>query len=279
MIKAIKNSHSDIIISTRIYLNKLLGKYGHTYKIGWEHNHHHGDTVYIKKFSDSFKKLDKVVLVSSTLNRFYSDLFIKKKIKCECVFIPNFITEWPKTNNKLNNNNLISVGRLSKEKGFIDLINVYKIINMNFNDTFLNVVGDGIEKETMENNIIKDNLALKVKIHGYQNKEYINNLYANSSLYLMCSKTESFGLVLVEAMSYGIPCIAFDSAEGAKELIQNNYNGFLIKNRNEHEMADCVVKLLSDRKLLKKLGLNARKTALKYLNANVYLDWNKILGG
>src|SRR5574344_434466 len=97
MIKAIKNSHSDIIISTRIYLNKLLGKYGHTYKIGWEHNHHHGDTVYIKKFSDSCKKLDKVVLVSSTLNRFYSDLFIKKKIKCECVFIPNFITEWPKT--------------------------------------------------------------------------------------------------------------------------------------------------------------------------------------
>ena len=53
-----------------------------------------------------------------------------------------------------------------------------------------------------------------------------------SSIYLLTSYTESFGIVLIEAMSHGVPCIAFDSAEGARELIQSGQNGYLIKNRS-----------------------------------------------
>src|SRR5574344_778387 len=158
MIKALKNDDSDITISTRIYLNKLLGKYGHGIKIGWEHNHHHGDSKYIKDFYQSCKHLDKVVLVSETLKNDYQKIFTQQHIQCECLYIPNFIVNWPKKANKLDNNNLISVGRLSKEKGFIDLICVYKLINLNYNDTFLNIVGDGSQKEQIEKNIIKDNM-------------------------------------------------------------------------------------------------------------------------
>ena len=93
----------------------------------------------------------------------------------------------------------------------------------------------------------------------------------------MTSYTESFGLVLIEAMSYGIPCIAYSSAEGANDIIKNNYNGYLIDNRNEHEMADTVVKLLNNPKELKRLGSNAHKTSLEYSKSKVIKLWLEVL--
>ena len=57
----------------------------------------------------------------------------------------------------------------------------------------------------------------------------------------MCSKEESFGIVLIEAGSFGIPEIAFDSAQGANEIIINNKTGYLIHNRDKYKMANKIV--------------------------------------
>ena len=278
MIKAVKESDGDIYLSSRLYINKLLGKYGHGLKIGWEHNHHHNDQVYIKKFMQSCQYLDKVILVSKSLKDYYEVLFNTKKVNCKCVYIPNFISELPQDKVNFDNKNLISVGRLSPEKGFIDLIDVYKLVDLNCDDTHLDIIGDGVEASSINDKIIDYNLTRKITMHGFQDKDYINSQYLNSALYLMTSYTESFGLVLIEAMSYGIPCIAYDSAEGANDIIQNNYNGFLIKNRNEHDMADTIIKLLNNRQELKRLSNNARQTALKYTANSAKDKWLEVLG-
>ena len=247
MINALKNSNSDIYISSRIYFNKLLSKYGKNIKIGWEHNFHNYNKKYIKSFISSCKNLDKVVLVSKELKDYYEKLFNEKNIKCKCVYIPNFISEVKEQTTNLNNN-LISVGRLSKEKGFSDLIDVFKLLNI---DTKLNIIGDGVEKTNLINKIRKYNLDDKIILHGFQNQDYINNLYLDSSIYLMTSYTESFGLVLLEAMSLGVVPIAFDSASGAKEIIKDKYNGYLIKNRDKKEMANTIKYLLNNKDKLK----------------------------
>ena len=278
MIKALKESDGDIYLSTRIYINKLLGKYGHGLKLGWEHNHHQNDQAYINKFLKSCQHLDKVILVSKSLKEYYEKLFATKNISCSCIWIPNFIKSLPEEKTKFNNGNLISVGRLSPEKGFSDLINVYKIVDLNCEDTHLDIIGDGNESSNINNKIIDNNLTRKITMHGFQDKDYINKYYLNSSLYLMTSYTESFGLVLIEAMSYGLPCIAYDSAEGANDIIQNNYNGYLIKNRNEHAMAETIIKLLNNRNELKRLSNNARQTALKYTSNEVKDQWLEVLG-
>ena len=277
MIKALKDSDGDIFISSRIYFNNILGKYGHGFKIGWEHNHHHNDEHYIKEFTNSCRYLDKVVLVSKSLKIFYQDYFKRHHVLCQCLYIPNFLTNMPNNVSKLNNNNLISVGRLSQEKGFSDLIDVYKLIDLNISDTHLNIIGDGVEYDSIKQKIIDNNLTRKITLHGFQNQDYINKIYLETSLYLMTSYTESFGLVLIEAMAYGIPCIAYSSAEGANDIIKNNYNGYLIDNRNEHEMADKVVSILNNPKELKRLGENASKTALEYTKDKVLKSWLEAL--
>lgn len=105
-----------------------------------------------------------------------------------------------------------------KKKAFFDLIEIFS--NIESEDWTLTIVGDGDEKENLEALIKDNNLEGKVILTGFLNKEKLYKLYENSSLYVMTSFEESFGLVLVEASSFGLPLIAFDSAIGAKEIIQ-----------------------------------------------------------
>lgn len=280
LIDAIDSCDSDIIISTRDYTNKYLGEYrnNNVIAIGWEHNHPHGDKVIMKRLRNSCKYLDKLVVVSRELKHIYSEDFKKNDIKCQVEYIPNFLEVLPKKINKLDNKNIISVGRLEPEKGFLDLVSVFKLMELKDGDVYLNLVGDGSQKDKIFKNIVDNNISRKVRMPGYLDFEELNKLYEKSSLYLMTSYTESFGLVLIEAMSHGIPVIAFSCAEGAKELINNGVNGYLINNRNEHEMADRAVKLLNDPDKLKELGENARTTALKYSKDEVKKMWIKLLG-
>lgn len=280
LIDAIDSCDSDIIISTRDYTNKYLGEYrnNNVIAIGWEHNHPHGDKVIMKRLRNSCKYLDKLVVVSRELKHIYSEDFKNNDIKCQVEYIPNFLEKIPKKINKLDNKNIISVGRLEPEKGFLDLVSVFKLMELKDGDVYLNLVGDGSQKDKIFKNIVDNNISRKVRMPGYLDFEELNKLYEKSSLYLMTSYTESFGLVLIEAMSHGIPVIAFSCAEGAKELINNGVNGYLINNRNEHEMADKAVKLLNSPDKLKELGENARTTALKYSKDEVKKMWIKLLG-
>ena len=280
LIDSIDSCDSDIIISTRDYTNKYLGEYrnNNVIAIGWEHNHPHGDKVIMKRLRNSCKYLDKLVVVSRDLKHIYSEDFKNNDIKCQVEYIPNFLEKLPKKINKLDNKNIISVGRLEPEKGFLDLVSVFKLIELKDGEVYLNLVGDGSQKDKIFKNIVDNNISRKVKMPGYLDFEELNKLYEETSLYLMTSYTESFGLVLIEAMSHGIPVIAFSCAEGAKELINNGVNGYLINNRNEHEMADRAVKLLNNPDKLKELGENARTTALKYSKDEVKKMWIKLLG-
>lgn len=277
MIRAIENCHSDIIISTRDLFNTWLGTYGRKscYKIGWEHNHYHGDMSYADKVTKSAKNLDALVLVSDSLRKFY-----KKQLadtKCKCFYIPNMLDSVPDQLSKLNEKRLISVGRLSREKGYEDLLDVFKLIHQEEPSWRLDIIGDGAQKNLLGDRIFNEGLKECVTLHGFQDKTFINNLLSKSSIYLMTSVTESFGIVLIEAMSYGLPCVAFDSAEGATELIQDGVNGYLISYRNKEEYAKKVVELIRNKKLRTKLGSAGRKTSLNYTGDKVKRDWIKLL--
>ncbi len=82
-------------------------------------------------------------------------------------------------------------------------------------------------------------------------------------------------MVLLEAMSYGIPCIAFDSAKGACEII-NSKNGYLINDRNKEDMAKKILDYF-DIKEHGKMSMEARNTAVKYSYENVSGMWNEFI--
>ena len=280
-VNAIKKCDSDIIISTRDLFNKWLGTYGSKkkYRIAWEHNHHHNNVEYAKKVVKSCKDLDSLVLVSDSLRNYYKKMMKDANIKCRCVFIPNMLDTIPDTVSKLDNNNMVAVGRFSKEKGFVDLVDIYKEFkdkNPNV-ESKLNLIGDGSERNKIVDRIYSYNLTPEIKTNGFLKKKEVNKILSESSIYLMTSYTESFGIVLIEAMSHGIPCIAFTSAEGANDLITNDYNGYLIENRDHDKMIEKIELLINDKEKRLELGKNAREFSLKYSSENIKKEWIDLL--
>ena len=277
MIKYIKECNSDVIIATRDIFDEWLGDYGReeTLKIGWEHNHYHNDFKYAANITRSNKKLDFLVLVSNSLKEFYSKQLIDAK--CECVYIPNVIEKIPEKVASLNNKRLISVGRLSPEKGFMDLLKLYVLLHKDYPDWTLDIIGDGVERDKLDKFIKEHKLEDVVTLHGFRDKDYIDKLLHSSSVYLLTSYTESFGIVLIEAMSHGVPCIAFDSAEGARELIQSGKNGYLIKNRSYTAFLKKVEDLIESKEERKKIGKVSREGVKQYTCDVVSKQWIELI--
>lgn len=277
MVQQIKECDSKVIISTRAMHNKWLGQYGNEncIKIAQEHNHHNNKILYINKVKHSLKGFDYFITISKDLYEFYNNKLRRKKINVR--HIPNCLDNYPNKVSELKGKNIISVGRLSKEKGYADLINLYKDINSLYPDYKLNIVGDGVEYEILSEEIKKNNLQESVILHGFKNKKELEELFLESSIYVMTSLTESFALVIIEAESYGIPVVAFDSAQGARELIENEKNGFLIKNRNKEQMVEKIKLLIENDELRTKMGKAGREMALEYTSDKIAKLWYDLL--
>ena len=272
--KYFKKNNTDILISTHLFMTKNLKSNKDSYKIHWEHNHHNNNEKYLKQIYKSSKEINKLLVVSKELVKYYQE---NKNIKCTVNYIPNFVDTKPSNQSKLNNKTLISVGRLSKEKGYLDLIEIMYLINNKDKNIKLHLIGSGSQEETIRNNIKKYSLENYITMHGFLSPKEIENLYQESSLYVMTSHTESFGLVLLEAMNSGLPCIAFDSAQGARELIDNNKNGILIQNRDIKEMSNKIIELLNDKEQLKKLKENNINIINEYSKEKNNELWKKLI--
>lgn len=262
MIKAIQNCDADIIISSRIYLSKLLVKYGKkdVIKIAQEHRHHNNEKKYINDVVSMAKGIDYLMPVSKELTNFFKELVSKDK----CLYISHCIDYIPETSSKLTEKRIVAIGRLSSGKGYLDLIDVFSIVNKKHPDWKLDIVGDGDEKTKITYKINELGLNDNVNLHGYRDKEYINSLLEKSSIFVMTSLHESFGLVLLEAGSFGIPSVVFDSARGALEIIKHNDNGLIIKKRDIKKMANSINKLIESKKNRMILGEKARENSYNY---------------
>ncbi|MDF9824979.1 glycosyltransferase involved in cell wall biosynthesis [Breznakia sp. PF5-3] len=273
-IQAIKKCKADVIISTRIFHNKLIQKYAakNIIKIATEHNHHNNDKKYIDKLVHSCNHFDYMLPISKELTTFYQKYLENVEVR----YIPFCIDEpkdLPLTKNDESKMTFISVGRISKEKGVLDLIDIFYEIWQKIPDAFLHIVGDGALMSLVKNKVKEYKLEDYVCIHGYLYKDQINNLYSLSNVFLMTSFTESFGFVLLEAMSFGLPCIAFDSAQGANEIIKNGINGYLIKNRNKAVYVKTAIDLVENKKQLEDMNENARFRAMDFSCENTEKEW------
>lgn len=271
--KAIIKSDAKIIISTRDSFSKLLNKHGReeSIKIHQEHTYSISDK-YIHNLN-KLKNIDYVMPVSNSLYEKYTN-----KIKTKMVYIPLALNYFPSKSeqSKLNNKNLIAIGRCEPEKGFADLLDI--ISKLNDKEIFLNMFGDGSQLSMLKEKAKELKIDKNVKFWGFKDQEFIRKYLQSSSLYIMTSYEESFGLVLIEAMSFGVPCVAYDSAQGAKFTI-NNKNGYYIKDRDEKQMVNTIKKYfkLSEKEKVK-MGTEAYKTSLKHNFEDVKKDWLSFIG-
>lgn len=276
VIKYIKNCKSDYIVSTRCEFSTLLSKYGNnnTVKIAQEHRYHNNDKKYINTIKNKYNNIDYLFALTKCLYNDYKE-FLKNNKHTKVELVPNMLYEIPKCNSKLDKKNIITISRLDYGKKNDDIIKSFsKIKESNWK---LYIIGDGKEFNNLKKLINDLNLNNKVILTGYKNKEEINKYMLDSSLFLMASITEGLPMVLLEAMSYGIPCIAYEVPSGVNDIIEDGRNGYIIKNRNELEYIKRIEEVINDSKLRNKLGLNAKEKAKEFSKEKIVNIWKNIL--
>lgn len=272
-IEAIKNIKSDYIITTRDFHNELVGKYANKdiIKIATEHNYPDNDQKYINRLIKSVENMDYFVLVSKELCEFYSKL-----VKPKCIYIPNVLDKLTNKESKCDNHNIVSAGRLEPEKGYMDLLKVVLKVKKQIPDIKLNILGEGSEREELEQFIKDNNLEENIKLPGFKNVKEMEEYYLDSSIFVSTSLKESFGLAVLEASSYKLPIVAFSSAKGLVEILEKN-SGILIGNRNIEIMTNNIIELLNNKEKRNELRINSFNNSKRFLADNVKKEWEDLL--
>ena len=249
--------------------------------------------------------------------------------------IPNFLPTIPQVATNHSQKVVLSVGRMSSEKGFLRLIDIWKVVRDRIachtersevsksheskinnesmtqermgeshrfaqsqqivgdsqvakmdsslsakaqNDNMANdlrewkliIVGDGVLKGEIQSKIHALNLGESVLLKPFTKD--IEREYLGASIYAMASHFEGFGMVLAEASSYELPCIAFDIATGPSDIIEHNKSGFLIADNDLESYADKLITLMSDESMRVRFGSEAKKIVEQRFSKEVVLQ-------
>ena len=262
---------SNLIKSETKYILRISGlpKYNLLRKFIW------------KKFG---KKIYKITCPTiGTLNDLsLNNIFEKKKLALlkDPVFNINEINkkknEMLNTRVNLTDYNIISIGRLTKQKNFKLIINSFDQFLKFKENSKLTIIGEGEDKLFLQNLINKKELSHKIRLVGF--KKNIFKYFKNSDLFILPSLWEDPGWVLIEAAISDILILSSDCRNGPVEFIQNNEGGILFKNNSSKDLIDKfkeVINLNKSQIFMKKVF--AKKKAGEFTLFNHYSNFEKIL--
>ena len=221
-----------------------------------------------KMLFEQFKKYDKLVLLTHVDQKEgnYTD---------NTVVIGNMIEKYPETYSNTSPKKVISVGSMDDDrKGFIKQIMIWKKIAPSFPDWTLNIYGGGARSTYYKELIEKENLTGKVILHGKSSE--IPKRMEESSIFIMTSEAEGLPMVLIEAMSSGIPCVSYDCPTGPSDIINDGVDGFVIDLNNEEEFINKLKLLMQEDSTRKEFGKQARENGKRYLPNVIMPKWEKL---
>lgn len=176
--------------------------------------------------------------------------------------------------NHLDAKRVIAVGRLEKEKNFVDLIVAWKTVFSAHPDWRLDIFGDGRQKNRLSGLIAKLGLEGGVALQGSSDR--IASEYLRSSAVVMSSVREGFPLVLVEGSSFGLPLVSYDCPTGPAEILEDGVNGLLVKTGDTDQLAAAVCRLIEDAPLRKKMGAAALRTSECFSLPVIMGQWEQL---
>ena len=166
---------------------------------------------------------------------------------------------------------IISIGRYAYQKGYDLLLRAWAEIEKDYPDWQLTIYGMGnqypLRSQMRILGIDPDRCLLNGPVNDVI-KEYLN-----SSLFVLPSRFEGFGLVIIEAMSCGVPVVAFNCPMGPDEIISDGEDGFLVPVGDIHALADKLQILMQDNELRMKFSETAYRNSGRYHLDKISNQW------
>ena len=184
------------------------------------------------------------------------------------VVIPNPLSFYPEESSALNQKTVICVGKISYQKGQDLLVKAWEYVYQKHPDWKLELYG-----KSNENFLTLRALDSQNIVH-YEPEKNIQEKYLNSSLCVMSSRFEGFGMVLVEAMACGVPCVSFNCDYGPADIIRNNEDGLLAKKENMEDLAEKINILIENQDLRQQFGSKAKINVQRFELKIIGKQWD-----
>ncbi len=266
------------VISTRNEDSVLLSKYGNkeTLKIAQLHHDHRFDKRLIRDFKSKYTNIDVFLLLTDELTREVSEMMAGNK-HTACLTMPNFLPDSAHvTTTAERKNQVVAVGRLNEVKGFLRLIDMWATVAEK-SDTVLKIIGSGEQEPDLKARIRELGLEDRVILTGAMDHPDVLKEMRTSLFYVMTSFTEGFPFVLIEAMSQGLPVVAFDVRVGPRAIIENEKNGFLVEDNRQDDFINRVLYLIENTAVREDMSTLAYARADDFTESHILEKWNDVL--
>lgn len=220
--------------------------------------------IWTQKITKNCKKLDTLVLLTK-------DDAKNWKGTTKTHIIPNPLPFYPISASTCENKQAIFVARMSEQKGYEYLIQTWELVHAKHPEWILNIYGDGEEKAIIQNVIKQKGLNSSINLKGTTNN--IQEKYLESSICILSSRYEGYGMILLEAMACGVPCVSFDCHYGPSDIIKNGEDGFLVEHLSTNALAKRICDLIENDALRKEMGNAARRNIQRYNKDIIMQEW------
>ena len=171
---------------------------------------------------------------------------------------------------------VVAVGKLVPQKGFDLLLKAWHKAIQHEQDWKLQIIGAGVEENNLKS--LCNSLGLDNSVEFVGKTNDVQSYYKNASIYVMSSRFEGFGFVLIEAKELGLPIVSFDCPYGPGEVVRDRIDGLLAKSENIDDFCEKLLILMQDAELRKKYGQNALNDD-RFEQETVLPKWEKVING
>lgn len=275
--KFLKQKEIDIIIDIDIVLDVLsipAAKRLKTKVISWEHfNCEFEQSVLYRRWISrlSAKKADYIVTLTEQDKQSYKEI-LKRTSDIEAIY--NLVSPMSLNENVKRENWIVTVGRLTYQKGIDYLIEVAKEVLKQNKDWKWLILGEGEERKKLEQAIAQNHLEKQLILKGrVENIEWYLN---RAKLFVLTSRYEGLGMCLIEAMQMKVPCVSFDIKIGPSEIIEDKVNGVLVSPFNIKNMIEEINSLLDDKNSLQEMSESTMLHFERFKKEAIIKRWDKV---
>ena len=213
-----------------------------------------------------------VLLVLSKEDMVYYKRNLKGKARLCQIYNPN--TYEGITLHEPKEKLVFAAGRLTKAKGFDYLLKSWQLLEKDFPEWKLCIAGQGEEEEALLS--MKKQMDLKA-LEFIGNVKDIEAYYEKAAIFVLPSRNEGFGMVLIEAMAYETPVVSFSCKAGPKDIITDGKDGFLVATGDYRGFADKMRCLMESGELREQMGRNAKKSTDRFCVDGILVQWEELL--